>query len=879
MQMHSESSSNVHLKASILYRIISVFAVSIVTLATAAPPPGYYDSVDTSSAESLRATLHEVIDDHTRFPYTASSTDTWDILEAAQEDPADSSKIIDVYGNQSITKIGGGVGPYNREHTWPKSYGFPDDGDTNYPYTDCYQLFLCDSDYNSARSNKPYRFCNASCNEEPTVFNNAQGGGTGVYPGNSNWTSGSFTSGTWEVWHGRRGDIARAQFYLDVRYEGGTHGITGANEPDLILTDNESLIDNSNTGQNLSVAYMGMRSVLLQWHHEDPVDDWERNRNDVVASYQGNRNPFIDHPEWVDCIFEDVCGGISAPTGLSANAGDNVVGLTWDNNSEPNLAGYNVYRGTDSGGPYSLLNVSLVTTTSFDDTSVVNDTLYYYIVTAIANDATESANSDEVSAVPTAMSSAPTAPAGLMATAADAEVTLTWMANPEGDVDGYNVWRATISGGPYTILNTGLVVSTGFTDSSVVNNTTYFYAITAVNSMLAESPFSDEVSATPAVATTGEVGPPWINEFHYDNTGGDTNEFIEIAGAAGVSLNGWRVIGYNGNGGGAYNEIPLSGSIPDQEGCIGVLAFDFDGMQNGSPDGLALVDPNDNVRQFISYEGTLTAVGGPADGMNSTDIGVSEQPAPPVGTSLQLAGTGAAYEDFSWQPAATDTRGSLNNSQTFDGCAAVDTIPPAAPVALTATPANEVVTLDWTANTEADLAGYIVYRVDSPPGLFVQINAMLVTGTTFQDNSTINCTTFSYVVTAVDNAGNESSDSNEATATPSPQGVAAPDCDSNGIPDECEADADSDGTIDACDGCPTDINKLAPGNCGCNMPDVADGDINEDGSVNGRDIQSFVSALITQSQDASTLCHGDFDNSNAIDAADIAPMIDLLIAG
>ncbi len=877
MPVHSESPRDVRSLTQSIARIIPAICLSIATLAHAAPPPGYYDSVDTSSAASLRATLHEVIDDHSRFPYTSSSTDTWDILNAAQQDPADSGKIIDVYGNQSINKMSGGSGPYNREHSWPKSYGFPDDGGSNYPYTDCYQLFLCDSGYNSTRNNKIFDRCIASCSEEPTVFNNGQGGGTGTYPGNSNWTSGSSTSGNWEVWRGRRGDIARAQFYLDVRYEGGTHGITGANEPDLILTDNVSLIANSSTGQNLSVAYMGLRSVLLQWHHEDPVDDWERNRNDVVSSYQGNRNPFIDHPEWVDCIFENVCGGISAPTGLAANAGDGIVSLTWNSNVESILAGYNIYRATNAGGPFSLLNGSLLSTPAFNDTSVFNDTLYFYFVTAVANDATESAASTMVSALPTMAGGPPTAPVGLMADAADGEVTLSWTANPEGDVSGYNVWRATTSSGPYTMFNAGLVVPTTYTDTTVVNNTTYYYVITAVNASLDESPFSNEVAATPMATTAGNIGPPWINEFHYDNNGGDTNEFVEIAGAAGVSLNGWRVIGYNGNGGGMYDQVSLSGTIPDQDGCIGTLAFDFDGMQNGAPDGLALVDADDNVRQFISYEGTFTAVGGPAAGMVSTNIGVDEQPAPEVGASLQLLGTGAAYEDFSWQETTAHSRGTINNSQTFDGCAVIDMTPPTAPTGLTATPANGTVTLNWNTNSEGDLAGYHVYRSDSSQGTFVQINGVLLVNNTFVDGSAANCTTYFYVVTALDDSSNESNDSNMAIATPSTDGPAAADCDSNDIPDECEADSDGDGAIDACDGCPTDIDKLAPGNCGCNVPDIADGDINEDGFVNGRDIQSFVTALITQSQDAGVLCHGDFNNSSALDAADIAPMIDELI--
>ena len=164
--------------------------VTPLLLALAAPqgPPGYYASVDDSTAATLRTTLHAVIDDHTRRPYTGGGIDTWDILNLAQENPADSTEILDVYRNRAFTK---GDQDYNREHTWPRSYGIPDDGPDNYPFTDCHMLHLSDG-YNSARSNQR-RYCTSSCSEYPT-----DGGGSRPTPATPTGAR-SATNGTWEV--------------------------------------------------------------------------------------------------------------------------------------------------------------------------------------------------------------------------------------------------------------------------------------------------------------------------------------------------------------------------------------------------------------------------------------------------------------------------------------------------------------------------------------------------------------------------------------------------------------------------------------------------------------------------------------------------------
>jgi predicted extracellular nuclease len=161
----------------------------------------------------------------------------------------------------------------------------------------------------------------------------------------------------------------------------------------------------------------------------------------------------------------------------------------------------------------------------------------------------------------------------------------------------------------------------------------------------------------------------FINEIHYDNDGGDTGEAVEIAGPSGTDVSGWSIVRYNGNGGGSYGVTTLAGLIPDQQGGLGTMVVDYpsNGLQNGAPDGIALVDNCNAVVQFLSYEGAFSATDGPADGMTSTDIGVSEGSSTPIGDSLQLGGSGSLAADFAWQAAQAATFGAVNANQTFVG--------------------------------------------------------------------------------------------------------------------------------------------------------------------------------------------------------------------
>lgn len=267
---------------------------------------GYYQHVNTSSPSQLRCSLNQTIRGHTAYPYSGGTTNTWSILEIADEDPNNAGKILDVYLNHSFTKVSSRAGTgtglvYNREHTWPNSLGFSNStgnlGLPHSPYTDTHMLYLSESVYNADRGNKPYANCpkTSGCGERTTEVNNGSGGGSGVYPGNSNWViSPDGNGGSFEVWDKRKGDMARAVMYMAIRYEGGTHPTTGQNEPDLELTDTRSQIVITSS----SPAYMGLLSTLIAWHQADPPDAAERARNEVIYSFQGNRNPFIDHPEW-----------------------------------------------------------------------------------------------------------------------------------------------------------------------------------------------------------------------------------------------------------------------------------------------------------------------------------------------------------------------------------------------------------------------------------------------------------------------------------------------------------------------------------------------------------------------------------------------------
>ncbi|MER2048712.1 MAG: endonuclease [Solibacillus sp.] len=225
----------------------------------------YYDAAIGKTGAALKSALHNIIDDHTEISYS----NVWTALRETDEDPNNSNNVILLYTGRSQSKFtnGGNVNDWNREHVWAKSHG--DFGTSMGAGTDLHHLRPTDVSVNGTRSNLDF-----------------DNGGNEHSEASGNY----YDSDSWEPRDSVKGDVARMLFYMAVRYEGDS------GELDLEL---------NNKVNNGTAPYHGKLSVLLQWHKQDPVDNFERTRNEIIyTDYQHNRNPFIDYPEWASAIWE-----------------------------------------------------------------------------------------------------------------------------------------------------------------------------------------------------------------------------------------------------------------------------------------------------------------------------------------------------------------------------------------------------------------------------------------------------------------------------------------------------------------------------------------------------------------------------------------------
>jgi endonuclease I len=224
---------------------------------------GYYEGADGLMGDDLRHFLHDLIDNQTVLTYTQ----LWEALAYTDEDPNNPDDVILIYSQISMDadNHGGDSNEWNREHVWPRSHG---ELDTFAANTDLHHIRPSLVPVNGTRGNLDF-------DEGGTLVPNT----TDAYKDNDSF----------EPPDDVKGDIARMVFYMAIRYEGDI-----SNEADLELNDSV----------NNSGPYLGRLTILLQWNEEDPPDAFELRRNDRIYELQGNRNPFIDHPEFAEYIFD-----------------------------------------------------------------------------------------------------------------------------------------------------------------------------------------------------------------------------------------------------------------------------------------------------------------------------------------------------------------------------------------------------------------------------------------------------------------------------------------------------------------------------------------------------------------------------------------------
>lgn len=283
------------------------------------PPANYYNTV-TGTGATLKASIRTALG--VGF-ISRSYGDARYALPVIDRDPNNANNVILVYNGASVPSVWDSGITWNREHTWPESYG----NSSGQNYSDLHLLRPCNMSINSSRGNEPYGLDNSS-QWDPTMA-----GSPIQY----------------------RGEMARAMFYAAARY-GDAGGST--------TTGNFQLTD---SGWASGVSKMGKLSYLLAWHFENPVDERERRRNQTVYSqalnptyYQNNRNAFVDHPEWVWAIW-----------GTQANNSTLYVGgaPAGDGSSSLNVAFGPVITGAPAFGTQNVtLSKSGSTPTTYDIT-------------------------------------------------------------------------------------------------------------------------------------------------------------------------------------------------------------------------------------------------------------------------------------------------------------------------------------------------------------------------------------------------------------------------------------------------------------------------------------------------------------------------------
>jgi autotransporter-associated beta strand protein len=345
---------------------------------------------------------------------------------------------------------------------------------------------------------------------------------------------------------------------------------------------------------------------------------------------------------------------------------------------------------------------------------------------------------------------APATPTNLMATAVSGnQINLSWSAS--SGAASYQVKRATVSGGPYTIIDAG-VIATNYLDTGLSGNVTYYYVVSAVNN-IGESGNSVEVSATAFVSI------------------GVTNFSFELPGTG--KLQNWgSVPGWSSDTVAADSGVEILGATTD-----GVWrGF----LMSSDPSVWQLTGHFLGAGETIKLTVDALVTSG---GTNLTMAIYYDNAGTRVTVASQVVNVTASWQTFELTlnaaavpPPAVGKRIGILLDNTTPGASAswlgVDMVrfdyvnpAPAAPTGLAAIAGNATVALDWADNTESDLANYNVYRSLTPGGPY-SLMATNIATSNYSDNSVTNGTTYYYAVAAVDVGGMESAKSSETSATP-----------------------------------------------------------------------------------------------------------------
>ncbi len=553
--------------------------------------------------------------------------------------------------------------------------------------------------------------------------------------------------------------------------------------------------------------------------HDGMPDSWET-ANGLNPSNPADRNSYTLNPNYTNLeVYLNwlVQGDIqppAAPTGLTAAAGDKMVQLAWNPNTEPDLAGYNVYRSTVSGSGYVKLNGILLTSPAYTDTSVSNGTTYYYVVTAVDTATNESAASVQVSAVPMDLTP-PAPPAGLWARIENGTVLLDWLDNTEADFAAYNVYRAEGFSGEYSLLTAFGITTSFFADSDVSAGQTYFYAVTAKDISGNESDALFEIPVTISTTAMGRIlretwtGISGSNVSHltslpsYPNRPSGRDWPANLEGPTDwADSYGTRIRGYlHPPAAGWYtfyiaadNEAQLwlstDGSpanaalIASVSGGTAPRQWDQSPSQQSAPIFLTagrkyyieVLHKEDSGKDHlaVAWEGPGLSrqviagqylspwfVGLYGDANTDERVDIDDLPA---FASVWLEADCA--ESSAWDLNG-DCVVDLYEFSMLAGNWMLDIHPLLPPTNLTAEADDGAVLLDWDDSTEPFIIGYNVYRSTTPGGGYTKLNTSTVLSSDYYDGTVQNGILYYYVVTAV-SSGGESAFSNEVSAVPNP---------------------------------------------------------------------------------------------------------------